>query len=183
MTRSFHPMKMTLAAVVVAIAGTLAMSAQAQPMGGMHRGPGGFGPGAHGPMMGGGDGPRGGMQLSERMLDRVKATPEQRAQIRQIMDGARKDLLAQRDARRAQRDQMMQLFTQPNVDAQAVETLRKTMMAQHDQASQRMTLAMVDASRVLTPEQRKALADGIKQRRDLMERHLHERRSLDAPKS
>jgi len=168
-----HPTKLMLVALLVAAAGLTAVTAQAQPMAGWH--------GRHGPMMGD-EGPRGpGMGLSERMLDRVKATPEQRTQIRSIMDAARKDLQGQRDAARALRDQLVQQFTQPNVDANAVEALRQKQLAQHDQTSKRMMQAMVEASRVLTPEQRSQLANAMKQRRDMMERHLRERRAIDAP--
>lgn len=173
-------MKLTLAALVIAMAGSVALTVQAQPMGGMQ---GGMEHGHHGGKMMGGDGARGGMQLSERVLDRVKATPEQRTQIRQIMDAARKDLQGQHEAGRALREQSMQLFTQPNVDANAAEALRQKMLAQHDQSSKRMLQAMVESSRVLTPEQRAQLADGLKKRRDMMERHQRERRTLEAPKS
>lgn len=170
-----HPTKLMLAALLVGATGMTALTAQAQPMGGHHS--------RHGAMMGA-DGTRGaGMHLSDRMLDRIKATPEQRTQIRSIMDAARKDLQGQREAGRALREQQMQLFTQPNVDANAVEALRQKQLAQHDQTSKRMMQAMVEASRVLTPEQRSQLAGDLKQRRDMMERHLRERRSIDAPKS
>jgi Spy/CpxP family protein refolding chaperone len=57
------------------------------------------------------------------------------------------------------------------------------MLAQHDQVSKRRMQAMVDAGRVLTPEQRKQLSDRMSQRRDMMERHHRERRALEAPKS
>ena len=67
--------------------------------------------------------------------------------------------------------------------ARAVEQVRQKMLAQHDQASKRRMQAMVDAARVLTPEQRKQLAERMSQRRDMMERHQHERRALEAPKS
>lgn len=175
MNASNHPMKRLLATLIVASAGLAGTVAQAQPMG-PHRG----GPG---PMMGhDGGGP--GMHLGERMLERVKATPEQRAQIRQIFDSAHKDLQAQHASGRALRDQQMQLFTQPNVDANAAEALRQKQLAQHDQASKRMMQAMLEASRVLTPEQRAQLASDMKQRREMMERHQRERRALDgAPKS
>jgi Spy/CpxP family protein refolding chaperone len=123
------------------------------------------------------------MGLSDRALDRVNATPEQRAQIRQIMQSARTDLQAQKDAGRALREQARQLFTQPTVDARAAEALRQQMLAQHDQRSKRMMQAMIDASRVLSPEQRRQLADAMGKRREMMERHHRERRALDAPKS
>jgi periplasmic protein CpxP/Spy len=175
MTYFSNPVKFTLAAIVVAVAGSAALVAQAQPMGGSMMG----GAGMHGAHMRHG----GGMPMSERMLDAVKATPEQRTQIRQIMDAARKDLDAQRETGRSLRDEQMKLFTQPNVDANAAEALRQKMLAQHDQSSKRMTQAMVDASRVLTPDQRKQLADTMSKRRDMMERHQHERRAMDAPKT
>jgi Spy/CpxP family protein refolding chaperone len=76
---------------------------------------------------------------------------------------------------------MMALFTQPTVDARAVETLRQQMLAQHDQASKRMLQTMLDVSRVLTPEQRKTLADRMAQRRSMMDRHRTERDTLDKP--
>jgi hypothetical protein len=51
------------------------------------------------------------------------------------------------------------------------------------QASKRRLQAMVDAAKVLTPEQRKQLAERMSQRGDMMERHHRERRALEAPKS
>jgi Spy/CpxP family protein refolding chaperone len=155
---------------------TLAVPAPAlaQPHDGGHR-HGRHGPGAEGfgPMMG----------LSDRALDHVKATPEQRTQIRQILQSARTDLQAQKEAGRALREQARQLFSQPTVDARAAEDLRQRMLAQHDQRSKRMMQAMLDASRVLTPEQRRQMADAMGKRRDMMERHHRERRALEAPKS
>jgi len=169
------------AAVTLALAGAFSIVAHAAPdgpgMGGpapmmtMGMGHAGMGPGG---MMGG---------MVPQMLDRVHATPEQRAQIKQIMDGHAGEMRAQREAGRALRDQAMALFTQPTVDANAVEALRQKQMAMHDAASKRMTLAMLELSRVFTPEQRKQLAEQMGQRRDMMQRHQEERRMLDAPKS
>lgn len=154
--------------LVVALAGTAVLTAHAAPPDGPR----------HGPMMGGGMHGPGGMhgagamsgQHVERMLDLVAATAEQRAQIRKIMDSARDDLRGQRDARRALHDQMRQLFTQPTVDARAAETLRQQQLALHDKASQRMMQAMIEASRVLTPEQRAKLAEQMGRRHEMMER-------------
>lgn len=155
------------ASALLAVAAGLAAPAlhAAPPEGGRHGmmagGPGG--PGGHG----------GGMMMglgSDRMLDAVGASAEQRAQIRQIMDAARADLKSQREAGRALHDQMRQAFVQPTVDARAVEALRQQQMAQHDAASKRMMQAMLDVSRVLSPEQRAKIADHMGQRRAQMER-------------
>jgi len=110
-------------------------------------------------------------------------TAEQRSQIQKIMEGARTDLQAQREAGKTLRGQLMQTMAQPNIDANAVEQVRQKMLAQHDQASKRRLQAMVDAAKVLTPEQRKQLAERMSQRGDMMERHHRERRALEAPKS
>ena len=142
---------------------------QGGPMGGMlgtghmGSGPGGMMAGRHG----------------ERLLDGVGASAEQKTQLRQIMDAARADMKPLREAARGLHKQMQGLFTQPNVDARAIETLRQQLQANHEQVSKRMTQAMLDASRVLSPEQRKQLAERMEQRRGMMQRHRSERESLE----
>ena len=178
--------RLLVSSLLVSGAALSALAVQAQPMPpGATGGPGG--PGAHRhAMMSGEHGHHGGgmdMKWSGRMLEAVKATPEQRSQIQKIMEGARTDLQAQREAGKALRGQLMQTMAQPNIDANAVEQVRQKMLAQHDQASKRRLQAMVDAAKVLTPEQRKQLAERMSQRGDMMERHHRERRALEAPKS
>jgi Spy/CpxP family protein refolding chaperone len=71
------------------------------------------------------------------------------------------------------------LLAQPTVDARAVEALRQKMLAQHDQASQRWTQALLEISRVLTPEQRQQAAERLRQRLAMVQRHRAERESLE----
>ena len=179
-----RPTRQLVATLALALAGglvgALSLPATAQPAGpgpGMHRGqhdgPRAGGHGGAGPMM----------AMSERMLDQVSATTEQRAQIRQILQSAATDLKSQRDAARGLREQQLALLAAPTVDAAAVEVLRQKELAQHDTVTRRMTQAMVDASRVLTPDQRSKLGETMKARRAMMERHHRERQSLAAPKS
>jgi Spy/CpxP family protein refolding chaperone len=78
---------------------------------------------------------------------------------------------------------MQALLAQPTVDARAAEALRQQASALHDQASKRVLQAMIDVSRVLTPEQRKTLADRAAQHRSMMERHRAEREALDKSKN
>ncbi len=167
-TRSpFNPARLVGGAVLVAVLGTVAVSAWAQGGPGRHGGHGGPGMG----MMEG--------RMAERMLDSVNATTEQRTQIKQITERAAADRKVQHESGRALREQGMKLFTQPTVDANAAEALRQQMMQQHDQGSRRMMQTMVEVSRVLTPEQRKTLAERMAQRGDMTRRHMQERRSLD----
>jgi protein CpxP len=159
------PRRLFGAALLVAVLASAALTAWAQPHPGMHGGGPGMG------MMGG----RG----LERMLDSVNATADQRAQIKAIADAAHTDLKAQHQAGANLHQQMAALFAQPTIDANAVEALRQQALAQHDQASRRITQAMVDASRVLSPEQRKQLVDKMGQRRALMQRHMQDMQQLD----
>lgn len=140
----------------------------------MHGGHGGAGAGGGGWLMGRG---------LDRMLDGVNATETQRTQIREIAQAARADLQSQRQAHVALRDRALAAFTAPSVDAREVETVRQALLAQHDAASKRMSQAMLDASRVLTPEQRAQLAERMKQRGEQHRRHLEERQRPGAPQS
>jgi periplasmic protein CpxP/Spy len=166
--------RLMVAALTLTAAGVWVSIAQAQPADGARGGA------AHHAMHGGAHmgGPLGGRMLG-RALDSVNATPEQRTRIREIMQGAAADVRQQREASRGLREQAVALFAAPTVDARAVEALRQQMVQQHDQSSRRWTQALLDASAVLTPEQRQQLAERLKQRREMGERHQRERRALD----
>lgn len=120
--------------------------------------------------------------LAGRALDAVGATAEQKARVREIFKAARDDLRQQREEGRALRQQMLALMTAPQIDPVAAEQLRQQQMARQDIASRRMLQAMLDAQAVLTPEQRLQLAERMKSRREMMERHRRERRSLESPR-
>jgi protein CpxP len=186
----FNPARLFGGAVLVAVLGTAALSAWAQGGPGGYGGPGG--PGSYGGygmhsmhsmhgMHGGGAMAGMPMQghMTERMLDSVNATAEQRAQVKQITERAAAGMPAQRESARALREQGMKLFAQPVVDAAAVEALRQQMMQQHDQRSRQMVQTMLEVSRVLTPEQRKTLAERMAVRGEMTRRHMQERQSLE----
>ncbi len=124
----------------------------------------------------GGDGMHGGMlmggRMLERMLDDVKATEAQRSQIDKIQGAAREDIVKLHEQHAKLRQQTAQLLTAPTVDTAAIEKVRLQMLQQHDAISKRMLTAMVDSSKVLTPEQRATLSAKLKERQERMhERH------------
>ncbi|MEP6873743.1 MAG: Spy/CpxP family protein refolding chaperone [Burkholderiales bacterium] len=156
-----------MSVLVVAAAGA-AVSAQAQGMGG----PGSHGHGPGGAMMMFDGSPEHVGRGMDRMLDGLAVTDAQRTQIRQIAMAAAADLKGQRDAGRALREKGVQIFAAPTVDAAAAESLRQQMLAQHDQASKRMLQAMLDVSKVLTPEQRAKVAARMKERQAAMQERM-----------
>lgn len=136
-------------------------SAVAQPVEG--RGPGGGhgGPGACGPAqamapsvlpMGPG---------LDRMLEDIKATTEQRDQIRKIVQQARQE---EQDSQRSVHDQLLQAFVA--ADAKQAEAARQQTLSRHDAASKRANQVLLDVAKVLTPDQRKQLVERLKQRQE-----------------
>ena len=154
-------LRRVLLATLVAVSSVTAMSAWAQPMMGGHEGRGG--------MHGGHEGGGGLDRMFDHMLDGLNATEAQRAQIKQIATAAEADLKPQRDAGRALHEKQMQIFAAPTVDAAAAEAVRAQLSSQHDMTSRRMTQAMLDAAKVLTPEQRAKLGERMKQRQAQMQ--------------
>lgn len=156
-------LRLVLLSMLVATSATVALSAWAGP--------------GHGGRHGGGDAMMfGGGRGVDRMLDGLNATDAQRSQIKQIMGAARDELKPAREQQRALREKSMQLFTAPTVDAAAAESVRQQMQQLRDTSSRRMLQAMLDASRVLTPEQRAKLGERMKQRSDAMHERMERQR-------
>ncbi len=99
-------------------------------------------------------------RMLDRLLEDVKASPEQREQIRKITQANQPDRQAEREAARATQDQLMQAFV--NADPKTADAARQQLMARHDAASRRHVQTLLDVAKVLTPEQRKQLAERMK---------------------
>ena len=164
-----------MVSVLVIAAAAVAVSAEAQ-----ERPSGMGGVGGHGMMMFGGPPEHMGRRI-DHMLDGLNANDAQRTQIKQIAMAAAADLRAQREAGKGLRERGMQIFTAPNVDAQAAESVRQQMQTLHDQASRRTLQAMLDVSRVLTPEQRAKLGERMKERGAMMRERM-DRMQRERPK-
>ncbi|MEO5845962.1 MAG: Spy/CpxP family protein refolding chaperone [Caldimonas sp.] len=191
--------RVVMVGMLMAALAALSLSASAQPAqppamgernwGGMHHGMGG---GMHHGMGGmhGGMGPgmmfRGSPERMGRMIDHLldglNASEAQRSQIKQLASAAATDLKAQAEVGRGLRQRAMQAFTAPTVDAAAAEQVRQQMLQQHDQTSRRMTQAMLDVARVLTPEQRARLGERMRDRQARREDRMKRMESMrEAP--
>ena len=169
-SRAFAPRnwRVVLSVVVLALAGTAVLTANAAP-------------GGHDAGMAGFAGPGLGMARPEHLahlLTSIGASAEQQAQIKLIFQTARTDLQPQQAQGKLLHQQLQALFVLPTVDARAAEVLRQQVQALHEQSSKRMLQAMLDTSRVLTLEQRQALAAKMSQLHGMMQRHRAERDAL-----
>jgi periplasmic protein CpxP/Spy len=175
-------LKRLLGGMLLAVAGTLALSAWAQDP---PAGPGfGHGPRMHHAGMGGPGmfmgRPEQINRMVDRMLDGVGASDAQRTQIKQIVLAAATDLKTQRESAKGLHEKGIQLLAAPTIETAAVESLRQQTEAQHDQASRRITQGLIDVAKVLTPEQRAKLAQRMKMREDQM-RDRMQRAQRDKP--
>ncbi len=91
---------------------------------------------------------------ADRLFDRIKATPEQRQKITDIMKTARSDMNTQRAGTQDSRRALIDALAAPTLDKALIEKLRAEQSAKQESNSKRMTQAMIDMAEVLNPEQR-----------------------------
>jgi Spy/CpxP family protein refolding chaperone len=89
----------------------------------------------------------------------IDATDEQKQRLEPIVKQAVKDLLPVRDKARAARKQAVELLAAERIDRGAIEALRADQIQLAEQASKRFTQALADVAEVLTPAQRKQIAE------------------------
>jgi protein CpxP len=153
-----------VAAVIAAgLTGAAASSALSHGFG---FGPPGFGPGAwHGRFMGGPLDPK---QIEDR-ADRavrhiaieIDATNEQQEKLRTVVRSAVRDILPMREKAHAARARARELLTQDKIDRAEIEKFRTEQAQLADAFSKRVAQAVGDAAEILTPEQRRKIADRL----------------------
>ena len=95
----------------------------------------------------------------DRALAAVDATAEQEDRIHAIIDDARSELRPLMREFRDARESVIDLLKAETIDRGAAETLRAERVAAIDEASKKLTAAVLEAADVLTPEQRAELAE------------------------
>ena len=134
------------AALVAIVGGTLAFAHS--------------GGGHHGPNMAGRPA-EDHLEHVQMMLTRVGATDAQKAQIEGILKPALNDMKATHEAHFAAFKQFHEAISAPSIDRARLESLRAEQVKSLDEASKRLVTAISDASEVLSPDQRAALAKEI----------------------
>ena len=102
----------------------------------------------------------------DQVLDRIDADDSQRQRIGEILGAAWRDLQGTADRHRDNRRAMLELLQAPEIDRAGLRALRDDEMDLVSGASNRLVEAVADAAEVLTPAQRRSLAEQI-------ERHRH----------
>ena len=95
------------------------------------------------------------------VLDRMDATEDQETRIQAILDDSVGEMFGMRKEHRANRDALIELLSEPNIDRQALEALRRNELQLAEAASTRMVVALADVAEVLTVEQRREMLEHI----------------------
>src|SRR5438445_9378315 len=98
-------------------------------------------------------------RMTKHMAIELDATADQQAKIASIAKAAVADLRPLREKAQAARSQAVALLTAPTIDRTAVERLRAEQIGLAETASKRIAQALADAADVLSPEQRRKVAD------------------------
>src|ERR1700730_9755725 len=103
-------------------------------------------------------------RMTKHMAIELDATADQQAKIAGIAKAAAGDLRALREKAQAARAQAVTLLTGPTIDRTAIERLRAEQIGLAETASKRIAQALADGAEVLSPQQRRQVADWIASR-------------------
>jgi uncharacterized membrane protein len=95
-------------------------------------------------------------------LDPAQPTPEQRAAIHAARDRALAGVEEMRRGRAGRMEEALRLFEGEPLDQARLQAFREQAEADHARVREAITQAVVEAHHVLTPVQRKAVADYIR---------------------
>jgi periplasmic protein CpxP/Spy len=98
-------------------------------------------------------------RMTKHMAIELDATADQQVKVANIAKAAVADLRPLREKAQAARAQALTLLTAPTIDRSAIERLRAEQVGLAEAASKRIAQALADAAEVLSPEQRRKVAD------------------------
>lgn len=101
---------------------------------------------------------------TDRLLDKVDANDEQRADILSIVDAALPDMLTARTEGKQLKADIKAALNEEPIDRAKVELLRQRGIALADKVSKRGLTALMDAAEVLDADQRAELREMIEKR-------------------
>ena len=104
-------------------------------------------------------------RMLKHLYVEIDATPEQQQRIAPIVKEAARDLMPLREKMQAGRRRGLELLTAPAVDRGALESLRAEQLQLAETGSRRLAQALGDLADVLTPDQRKTIAERIERHR------------------
>jgi Spy/CpxP family protein refolding chaperone len=109
--------------------------------------------------------------MTKHMAIELDATQDQQVKLANIAKAAVADLRPLKEKAQGARAQAVTLLTAPTIDRTAIERLRAEQIGLAETASKRIAQALADAADVLSPEQRRKVADWMARRGPWMPWH------------
>ena len=103
-------------------------------------------------------------RMTKHMAIELDATQDQQVKLANIAKAAVTDLRPLKEKAQGARAQAVTLLTAPTIDRTAIERLRAEQIGLAETASKRIAQALADAADVLSPEQRRKVADWMARR-------------------
>jgi len=110
-------------------------------------------------------------RMTKHMAIELDATHDQQVKLANIAKAAVTDLRPLKEKAQGARAQAVTLLTAPTIDRTAIERLRAEQIGLAETASKRIAQALADAADVLSPEQRRKVADWMARRGPWMPWH------------
>jgi Spy/CpxP family protein refolding chaperone len=102
-------------------------------------------------------------RMAKHFSIEVDATSEQTDKLVELARGAAGDVFPIRRSTKEVRKEGIEILSAETVDRARLEEIRTEQFAKFETISKRLTTALADAAEVLNPEQRKALAERVKE--------------------
>jgi len=110
-------------------------------------------------------------RMVRHMAIEIDATDEQEAHIIGLMTGLATDIKPMAERMQATKGELSGLLSATTIDRDALERLRAARLAEADRISKTLVGTIADVAETLTPEQRAKIAEMIRERREMFERH------------
>jgi len=110
-------------------------------------------------------------RMVRHMAIEIDATDEQEARIVGLMTGLAGDIKPMAERMQATKGELSGLLSATTIDRDALERLRSARLAEADRISKTLVGTIADVAETLTPEQRAKIAEMIRERREMFERH------------
>ena len=98
-------------------------------------------------------------EVAEWVLGRVDATDQQTVAVQRILDDSVEPLMELAKQHRSHRQELIEIFSAPEIDRERLEEICRGEIQVADAASSRVLKTIADAADVLSPKQRRALAE------------------------
>ena len=98
-------------------------------------------------------------EAAEWMLGKVDATAQQTTEVQRILDGSVEPMMELARQHRGHRDALIEILSAPEIDRERLEEIRLKEVQVADAASRRLLETFADAADVLSPKQRRGLAE------------------------